>query len=367
MAKRLVHVEARKGWLRLRWQHKGKRSCFSLGIPDTPLGRRMAEGKASEIEADLITGNYDPTLVKYRGECGPTKSTSSLTVVKLFERYADLKIKGRGAGTREKYQAVLSRLRSHFGDAGANVDVDSAELFRNWISGQVSPQTAREYLRLINSAWEWGKGQGLTGDNPWCGQSQAVEVPPKQRPRAFTPDEVRAILEGFKASKYYAYYLDLVSFLLDTGCRTGEAIALRWEHLSDDCSTVWIGQAYSRGRVKGTKTNKARRFRLSKALQTLLLNRRPPGWTPESLVFPAKGGGPINLRAFRRSAWTKVLAAAEVRRLTPYKTRHTHITLQLKNGLKPMAIAERTGHDPQVLFNHYAADIDYGEEIPTLL
>lgn len=53
MKKPKVHIEARNGWLKLRWSHRGNRHEFTLGLPDGTLNRKVAERKASEIEMDI--------------------------------------------------------------------------------------------------------------------------------------------------------------------------------------------------------------------------------------------------------------------------------------------------------------------------
>jgi integrase len=68
MAKNTVKVESLRGNLRLRWSYQGERYCLSLDLYDSPLARTVAEGKASIIEADLTTGNFDGTLKKYQGD-----------------------------------------------------------------------------------------------------------------------------------------------------------------------------------------------------------------------------------------------------------------------------------------------------------
>jgi integrase len=99
--------------------------------------------------------------------------------------------------------------------------------------------------------------------NPWVEVVRHVKVPPKQMPKPFTKEEIGAIIQAFRADRYYSHYTDFVEFLFGTGCRTSEAIGLRWGHLSDDCSTVWIGETLSRGVRKPTKTNRARTITLT--------------------------------------------------------------------------------------------------------
>ncbi|WP_206603104.1 Arm DNA-binding domain-containing protein [Leptolyngbya ohadii] len=65
-----VVVETDKGWLRLRWNHKGKRYSLALGLPDEETNREIAARKARIIQEDIKLSVFDKTLAKYRsGEC----------------------------------------------------------------------------------------------------------------------------------------------------------------------------------------------------------------------------------------------------------------------------------------------------------
>ena len=86
--KTAVKVESLRENLRLRWSYKGQRYCLSLGLYDSPVARTVAEGKASIIEADLATGNFDTTLKKYRREESAGQSVgNAITVSALFSQF----------------------------------------------------------------------------------------------------------------------------------------------------------------------------------------------------------------------------------------------------------------------------------------
>jgi integrase len=63
-----------------------------------------------------------------------------------------------------------------------------------------------------------------------------VRVPPKQRPKPFSLEEIEKIIRAFRTDRYYSHYADYVEFLFRTGCRTAEFIGLRWKHLNEQ----WI-------------------------------------------------------------------------------------------------------------------------------
>jgi integrase len=171
-----------------------------------------------------------------------------------------------------------------------------------------APITLKERLTLLSACWQWGIEQGVVENNPWSDLPNQVKVPPKQKAKPFTKKEIGAIVAAFRNDRYYYRYADYVEFLFSTGCRTAEAIGLRWKHLSDDCSTVWIGESLSRGTRKFTKTNRARTIALTPRLQSLLLERRPSNYDADGLVFTSPKGKAIDDCNFRSRAWITILA-----------------------------------------------------------
>ena len=50
----------------MRWSCESKRYCLALGLPYTDVNLKVAEQKARQIELDILSSNFDPTLNKYR-------------------------------------------------------------------------------------------------------------------------------------------------------------------------------------------------------------------------------------------------------------------------------------------------------------
>jgi integrase len=362
----MVALESVNGRLRLRWSYQGERYCLALGLPDTQINIVVAEGKAKIIEGDLATGNFDKTLDKYKPQ---SRKLSQVKVTEVFKQFAVHRGKAIFESSQVKYKALARSLQDFFADQTASsVDEAKADQFRLWLSQKLAPVTLKERLTLMNSCWQWATDHHIVTCNPWEEILGRVKVPPQQKARPFTKSEMQAIVAGFRSDRYYAYYGDFVEFLFATGCRTGEAIGLRWRHLSEDCSKVWIGESVSRGVRKATKTNRARQFRLTARLQALLLKRRPPDFQPDGLVFPSRRGkGALDDHNFRNRAWVSVLKRLGIEYRKPYTTRSSMISHSLAKGVSPVTIAEMVGHDPEVLFKHYAADIQGGLELPELL
>jgi integrase len=349
----------------LLWTYQSKRYFLYLGLPDGKLNRTVAAGKARTIEGDMATDNFDLTLAKYKPE---HQAKSQIKVAELFEKFIQHKSKQVYKQTLVKYDALMGHIKQFFRDKlVASVEEIDAERFKDTLAKTLAPGTLQERITLMRACWNWAIKQKLVELNPWSAVLETLRVPPRQKAKPFNREEIAKIMSGFKDDRYYAHYADYVEFLLSTGCRTGEAIGLRWVHLNDDASVVWIGESLSRGHRKEVKTNRARFVSLTPRLQALLVARKPGGAKPDDLVFPTPKGHAIDDHNFRNRAWKSVLTKMGVDYRKPYTTRSTLISHALDMGMNPAMIAEMTGHDIQTLFRHYAGNVQGRPRLPDLM
>jgi integrase len=347
----------------LRWQFEGKRYTLYLGLADSQAHRQVAQGKAHQIELDILSGHFDKTLKAYKPSTN--RSTNQTAVTGLFERFMAYKAKTVAESTLGKYSGLLGVLKEYFGDASAlSVDVPEAEKFVAWFQGyDLVPRVKRERVELLTACWAWAD----LPLNPWIGLSLRIKVPPKQMPNPFTREEIGAIIQAFRTDKYYYPYADYVQFLFGTGCRTSEAIGLQWKHLSADYSSVWIGETLVRGKRQSTKTNRARTIALTDGLRVMLIARKPAKPDPEALVFAGPNGLPISDGNFRSRAWKTILKRLEIDYRKPYLTRHTLISHALDLGMAPVLVAQLTGHDVQTLYENYSGSVHSRPKLPDVL
>lgn len=152
-------------------------------------------------------------------------------------------------------------------------------------------------------------------------------------------EQIRQVLLESKSSSYY----HLIAFLLDTGARVGEAIALDWKDLYN--GSVYITKTYN-ALNKGPKTtsNKTkrskRRVTLSPQLNTLLEQNRGLSSDP---LFPAPEGGRVNLPNMYRRFWNPLQKKLGFR-VRIHDLRHTHATTLLNAGIDPRVVSARLGH-----------------------
>ncbi len=359
-----IWIDKKGNTLRLRWSYEGKRCQLSLGVRDDRAGRLIANAKQTEIELDILSGHYDPTLVKYKLQKFGT-NTSEITAVALFEKYtaAMIRDKDLAPGSLHRYKAIASKLRECLGDKLAHQVNDS--IAKNAVAVMtetLSGQTVKTYLFAIRACWDWAKEKYHLADfNPWGDCIGRVRVQSTKQVTPFTVAELQAIITAFKTHRHYCYYTEFVIFLSHTACRFGEVAGLRWGSLGVNFSTAWIGESISRGHQSrnGTKTGKSRTIQLLPSVQSMLVARderlKPQ---PDDLVFPSPKGLAIDDHRFSERAWKTILESCQIEYRNLYNLRHSAISHALHHGVNPIALAEQTGHDKRVLLSTYAHAIE---------
>jgi integrase len=359
-----IWIDKKGNTLRLRWNYEGKRCQLSLGVRDDYAGQLLANTKKTEIEKDIFSGHYDPTLLKYKLRKFGTNA-SEIAAVDLFEKYAAAMVRDKdlAPGSLHRYKAIASKLRECLGDKLAHQVNDS--IARNAVAVMtetLSGQTVKTYLFLIRACWDWATDKyHLADSNPWGDCIGRVKVQPTKQVNPFTIAELQAIIVAFQTHPHYCQYHEFMIFLSHTACRFGEVAGLRWGSLGADYSTAWIGESISRGHQnrKGTKTGKTRTIQLSPTVRSMLIDRfdrvKPQ---PTDLIFPSPRGLAIDDHRFSERVWKAILESCQIEYRKIYALRHSAISHALARGANPIALAEQTGHDKRVLLSTYAHAIE---------
>ncbi len=222
MPKGTVNIEVCKNRLRLAWTWQSKRFWLYIGLPDSFINRKVAEIKARTIELDMTSGNFDPSLVKYK----PQKQ-ESFSVTELFNQFVEYKKRTISIGGLAKYIGLQKHVSVFFGAKNVFAVTETvSENFRDYLAQKLEPVTVRERIILMNACWEWGQKKKLVTENPWA--EVKVSVAPKQRPEPFTLAEISSIVHKFRSDLNLINYADYVEFKFGVGLRTGEAAALTW-------------------------------------------------------------------------------------------------------------------------------------------
>ncbi len=383
-AKGAVVVLSSHGRLQLRFRVNGKRYYLSTGYPDTRDHRKLAEARARLIQSDIDLDRFDPTLDRYRPQSTPlaavevTPITPKTQLSELWELYTEFRRSQIAQTTlRIQYAAVASHVRRL-----PTQSLDDALEIRDFFLKKLTLDTTRRTITQISACCDWAVESALIAVNPFRGMAEKIKVIKSSSKELdeidpFTKDERDAIVAAFEFHPVYSYYAPFVKFLFWTGARTGEAIALKWKHISRDFTTITFCESVSSQLKirKDTKTHKARKFPCNSQLQTLLKSIKPGTADLESLVFPSKRGGEINSRHFIQNAWkggqgrkgqishdgivTQLVKENKVKRYrTQYNTRHTFITCCLEERVSIPQIAKWVGNSPETILKHYAGIIN---------
>ncbi|GFE70052.1 tyrosine-type recombinase/integrase [Chroococcus sp. FPU101] len=350
-----VSVQVDKDRLRLYWRFQGKPCFLYLGLPDSKINRSVAQAKAHQITIDLATGNYDPTLEKYLPQSvySPNKST----IWELYEKFWAWKSKTESITTQRssgnyRYAIKLVLRYQKVDDlAVSGVSQDFVYGFVKWAKTKISHATLTTYLCLLKAIWDYAK----LNPNPWNVTTKAQKL--KTPPSPFTLDEVHRIIDAFHNHTTLFFYGDFVEFLLCSGMRIGEVAGLKWNHVREDCTQIWVSECLTKGQTRPAKSNSDRTINLSPRLTNMLLKRRSDYSHLSEYVFLSSRGLAIDSANFRQR-WRKVLDSLGITYRKPYLTRKTFISHCLAKGMNPVDIAKMTGHDVAVLFKHYSGVIE---------
>ena len=320
-------------------------------MDDCNTGRGEAARLKAWIENDVKHGYYDPTLFKY-GLGERAQKTTEITTVELFDRFTKYKEKYGGSSkalskesidTRYKYLKVM--LEKYLNIPASSVDKRAIDAF-TLVCQKLKPDTAKQRIWLLKAAWDWGRDQFQLPDlNPWDGVAKRFDSVAVQAIPAFSKDEVKKILDGFRTSPHYANYLDYVRFRLSMATRPQEIRDLKWKHIAADFGSVWF---------ISNKTKKGRTVHLDPSIASMLSARRDllKPVSDDELVFTSREALPIDNRNFRR-LWIIVLAKAGVPYRKPYTTRKTSVRHSLLSGANYIEVAAAAGHDPHTMHKYY--------------
>ncbi|MBD1848402.1 tyrosine-type recombinase/integrase [Cyanobacteria bacterium FACHB-63] len=338
------------GRFRLRWSHfdelgRQKRFTISAGAANE-VNRSVAERLARQIELDIASGNFDHSLRKYKPGSG---RSDSVEVEALIDRYIKAHFSPDQTTSIDRY----GTLRNHFGKFQRSITVSActdkkAIAFVSYLQSSQKNETVNMNLTLLRSIWRWAIKQGITHVNPWV--DLKVETEPRPRPKPFSREEIKRILEAFKGH----HYENFVRFLFGVGCRIGEAAALDWDAVSDDCSEIWIKRSYNlRSRkVKSTKTGKDRYVPIPSGIQSMLQELKKTAVS--DAVFLSHKGVRVRRDSFRRSYWIPTLEKLGIEYRSPYKTRHSRWSHSLSSGELDIATAsEYAGNSPRTMSDRY--------------
>lgn len=182
-------------------------------------------------------------------------------------------------------------------------------------------------------------------------------------------------LRGGEPDLFYVWMFDVA---IGGGFRLGELRALRWRDVDHDQRFVRVERAYSRGEVRGPKTDAGKRKvplfpSIDRALKQLAGRALERGrYAPDELVFATEHGTPLHPSNFNRRVWAKALQRAGLgewstedgRRVWTngyrwHDLRHTCVSRLVAAGADPKLVQAVAGHaNPMITLKRYSHLLD---------
>lgn len=336
------------------------------------------------------------------------KAATSLTLDELAAKW--LAARAVDVETGQLTPRVLTGYRRDYdnwiapwlGDLPAeSVDESAVQKWVDQIKGmpKSSPKSVADRHAILHGIFKWGSNprRGLikAGHNPCVG----TELPKRTQkpPKGLRLPELQALTET--ARRVSPDAADLIDFIIGTGWRLGEAIALTAGQVEDDGNAVYVTVSRVWRREVGFVEDDAKSEAGMRRLRVLgdavhVLRRRVVGLSPADLVFTTSLGRPWEESTFRRDHWKKITVAAglgggyrcvdcgaqpastkrveshqratghtvetvEGRNPTPHWLRHSHVFVCHAAGMDLAQIQRRLGHkDIQITINVYGRLID---------
>ena len=237
----------------------------------------------------------------------------------------------------------------------------------------MNKQSARVCFRALKQAFNLAEENGLIAKSPVLARYKAGGKEPKAR-EALTPAEEETLLSLLTGMDQRVF----VWFLLATGARRGEALALKWDCVDLDNAVVHLKRNlvyFPDGSCEVSETMKTATSRRTVPIPYDLCDelRERRSKTTSLFVFPNRDGNPQRTGSFQ-AYWKKVQTrfgpevnakkGVEVYQsratLTPHVLRHTFATRCFEAGMDIKEVQYLMGHsDPNVtleVYTHYCAE-----------
>jgi integrase len=206
----------------------GRERRYTIGqFPD--WSTTAARARARELRRDIADGG-DPLGDLQDQRAAPT-------VAQLADRFEAEHLPRKASSTAGEYRRILRiHVRPFFGLHTKVADIAFADIDRlhRRITAEDKPFAANRTLALVSKMFSLAVRWGMRSDNPCRSVERNYEG---KRRRYLSGDELERLTKAL-AEHPDRQAADIIRVLLLTGCRRGEALAMRWADV-DVTTGVW--------------------------------------------------------------------------------------------------------------------------------
>ncbi|MBP3936448.1 MAG: site-specific integrase [Clostridia bacterium] len=290
----------------------GKRKVF-YGKTEKELNRKIAEfredcakGRYFRVIADEWETEHFPTIQ-------PTTADSYRPALKrAIDEFGDMRCQSI---TPRQIQGVIERMAK-----------------KNY-----AMKTVQNQLMVLRMIFDYAALQGELEYNP-CSPVKLPKGLSKTRREIPEDEQIERVKSGVALPfGLFAY------FLLYTGCRRGEALALTYGDIDFQKRLIRVNKAvYFDGNTPKLKLPKTDAGTREIILLDVLAKHLSAKHNADDLVFPDESGKLMSAKHFR-CQWKKYCAASGIT-ITPHQLRHAYATILFEAGVEDQDAQELLGH-----------------------
>lgn len=341
-------------------EHKG-RWRFAESYSDPLTGRKREVSVVLDKNTTASRKEASAVLQEKIRANMSASSPDSMRLSDLVGKFISYQYQMRKESTAKQDEIVLTGVSQLIGE-DALVRRITAPIIREKLDGTGKDNTWKNVkIKHIKMLWRWAYRQGYVPD---LTVPDRLERYPEQSSRQkvigkyLESEELHAVIDSM--SDYTEYQL-LTRFLVLSGCRIGEALALTIKDVDISSQSITIDKTYSltTKKVQSTKTEMSERVihmrpELLDVVKAVLLRQKQiclAYGVRSQLLFPWRDGGPLHYEAYSkyfREHVTKVHGSP----LPVHSLRHTYTSLMAEAGVPIETISRQLGHSDSAITKH---------------
>ena len=368
-------IQVRGERFRIYFSYGGKRHYKTIALPPTPDTLKHYEGLVARIEQEIRDGIF----VWERHFPSEPEDTSFGAYVKDWLESKRLEV------TVSTYRAHRSRCNNWILTKWGSIEPELIDYrsIQKWTKEELFPcltnKTIRDIHSILNQVFQHYRRCTGSKHNPTEGIRVRVADPVEPQP--FTKKEIKQLL----STDADAGILNMVRFMLFSGLRLSEAIALAWEDCDLDSGIITVKRARVSSTYKVTKTRRStRKVRLLREAKAALIaqhritgerdavdieviqhDNRTSRTFSKRVVFhnPTTGAAFLTADNFRFNYWNPLIERSGLPQRGPNQCRHTFASQLLSTGIVNVDyIANMLGHASNLMvYRHYGRWIQEDE------
>lgn len=318
---------------------KGKRDYFNRTV-------RGSKKDADKVLVELLR----------RQAAGEPLEESKQTFAAYAEDWLGQRASSLNSSTIKSYRQMLTQhAYPKLGQRRlSNIEATDITNLYSSAAPKLSASSIRLLHAILSSLFTQAFKANLIKKNPLL----IVDPPKAQRREMQTMDAEQA--RKFIQLAQQTDYACILTFLLVTGCRPGEAVGVKWSDVNFEQASITIQrQLKMRSKddwqfapVKSKSGNRTialpaeflRQLKEHRRKQQEQRLRIGPLWQNHNLVFCDLWGNALSLRPVREQFKAIAKQIGLPKTLRMYDTRHTSATLLMERGTNPKVVSERLGH-----------------------